>query len=311
VNPGTNETNAPPTPVFSLTASATVDEGNNWINMRWGPLSLVNTSNMGQNGQTLGNYGPASDSSVIGYIAPTTLAGTIAYMLAPDADFYGTLRKTNNRVDAGAVEFVGGPVPTLTSIAPATGVRGATVPVTLSGTLLTGATAVNVSGAGVSCPITGTPTDTTVTANCTVTRGAALGARNVTVVTPSGTTNAVTFTVQGATIGFTGPTGMTTVPGNTNTKNGTITVNNTALGANAGPFTLTAAPAIAKTGGTGTGTATITGGTCVSGSAVNPGSSCTVTVRWVPSNTSTAQLTVTLAGTGTTTPTVTRTFSAN
>jgi hypothetical protein len=107
VNPGTNETNALPTPVFSLTASATVDEGNNWINMRWGPLSLVNTSNGNLSGQTLGNYGPASDSSVIGYIAPTSSAGTIAYMLAPPTDFYDTQRKTNNAVDAGAVEFVG------------------------------------------------------------------------------------------------------------------------------------------------------------------------------------------------------------
>ena len=29
------------TPVFNLTAGATVDEGNNWINISWGPLSLI------------------------------------------------------------------------------------------------------------------------------------------------------------------------------------------------------------------------------------------------------------------------------
>ena len=31
-----------PNPIFSLTPGATVDEGNNWINMSWGPLSLTN-----------------------------------------------------------------------------------------------------------------------------------------------------------------------------------------------------------------------------------------------------------------------------
>jgi hypothetical protein len=266
--------------------------------MRWGPLSLVNTSNGNLSGQTLGNYGPASDSSVRGYILP----GTIAYMLAPDADFYGTLRKTDNKVDAGAVEFVGGPVPTLTSIAPATGVRGATVPVTLTGTLLTGATAVNVSGLGVSCPITGTPTATTVTANCTVTRTAALGARNVTVVTPAGTTNAVTFTVQGATLSFSAPMPAMN-GGGTSTKNATITLTNTASGTNAGPYTLTLVPTIAKTSGTGNGTFSIaSGGTCVNGFMVAPGASCTINVSYSgQTNTAIANGRVTVTGTGTTT----------
>jgi hypothetical protein len=101
VPPGTNETNALPTPVFSLTPSATVDEGNNWINLRWGPLALANPSS----NATLGNYGIAAGSSAINYIPSN--AGT-AYTVAPDRDYFGTLRKTNNSVDAGAVEFAGG-----------------------------------------------------------------------------------------------------------------------------------------------------------------------------------------------------------
>jgi hypothetical protein len=100
VPPGTNETNALPTPVFSLSPSATVDEGNNWVNMRWGPLSLLNPVS----GTTLGNYGPASSSSVINLIPSSA---TVAYGLAPLVDFYGTSRK-NGFVDAGAVEFAGG-----------------------------------------------------------------------------------------------------------------------------------------------------------------------------------------------------------
>src|SRR6202043_1622513 len=31
-----------PNPIFNLTPAATVDEGNNWINMSWGPLALTN-----------------------------------------------------------------------------------------------------------------------------------------------------------------------------------------------------------------------------------------------------------------------------
>jgi hypothetical protein len=88
-----------PNPIFNLTPAATVDEGNNWINLSWGPLAETNAVT----GAVLGNYGPTSTSSVINYI-PSTAA---TYAEAPSADFYGTLRKTNNAVDAGAVEFVG------------------------------------------------------------------------------------------------------------------------------------------------------------------------------------------------------------
>jgi hypothetical protein len=88
-----------PNPIFSLTPVATVDEGNNWINLRWGPLSLLNPVT----NTVLANYGPASSSSVINYIPSTA---TAEYAAAPTLDFYGNQRKTNNAVDAGAVEFV-------------------------------------------------------------------------------------------------------------------------------------------------------------------------------------------------------------
>jgi len=99
-----------PNPIFNLTPAATVDEGNNWINISWGPLALANPST----NVSLGNYGLAAGSPAIGYIPSTAL---IAYALAPSTDFFGTLRKTNNAVDAGAVEFVG----TGTAIASVTG----------------------------------------------------------------------------------------------------------------------------------------------------------------------------------------------
>jgi hypothetical protein len=101
-----------PNPIFSLTPTATVDEGNNWINISWGPLSLINTVN----NTPLGNYGPASSSSVINLIPSTANGAQGAFTLAPATDFYGNARKTNNFVDAGAVEFVAGGTTAVASV---------------------------------------------------------------------------------------------------------------------------------------------------------------------------------------------------
>jgi hypothetical protein len=477
-----------PNPIFSLAPTATVDEGNNWINMTWGPLSLTNPAVVGSNGQygsgpPLGNYALQAGSPAINFIPINEDSNY------PHTDFFGNPRPdpaNPNFIDVGAVEFQstattapptltsispntgargttvsvilsgtnltgtstvsvsGGGVTasgitngnattvsatfaisstaglgarnvtvtttgatsnavtftvtgaTVTSIAPTSGVRGTTVALTINGTNLTGATAVTMSGAGVTCtlagpstattvnascaiasaasltaravtvttpigntPTTGAPTftvlgptttsisptsgvrgtivaltisgtnltgatavtmsgtgvtctvagstATTVNASCAITSAASLTARAVTVTTPIGntpTTGAPTFTVTGATVGFAGPSpALTTATGNTNTKTGTITVSNTATGVNAGPLTLTAAPAIVKTSTAG-GTFSITGGTCTSGAIVNPGGTCTITVQYAPgTSTTTATAHVTLSDSGAATAT--------
>ena len=99
-----------PNPVFALTPAATVDEGNNWINMSWGPLSLVNPVTL----TTLGNYGPAAGSSVINFMPSTATAN---YAEAPSTDYYGNLRK-NGAVDAGAIEFISGGATAIASVTP-------------------------------------------------------------------------------------------------------------------------------------------------------------------------------------------------
>ncbi len=189
VPPGTNESNVP-NPIFSLTAGATVDEANNWVSISWGPLAMTNPLTNAQ----LGDYSLAPGSQAINYITPGNSSTT--YTAAPPNDFFDRPRKSNNAVDAGAVEFQAAAVavPTLTLIAPTSGARGTAVPVTLTGTNLTGATAVNVSGTGVT--VSGiTATSTTVTATFTITGSATLSARTVSVTTPGGTSNTVTFTV--------------------------------------------------------------------------------------------------------------------
>jgi hypothetical protein len=293
VPPGTNETNALPNPVFSLLPSATVDEGNNWINMRWGPLALANPAT----GATLADYDPASGSAAINYIPPSA---STAWALAPNTDFYGNPRKTagNQQVDAGAVEVQAGgsASATLTAISPTSGAIGTTVAVTITGTGLAGASAVLMPGGGVSCNVTGTPTSTTVNASCTIGRGANPTSRAVRVTVPSGTATGVAFQVTRATLGVSAPSPALN-GGGTSTKNGTITITNTASGTTAGPFTFTAPATVVKEFGPGTFSVQ-PGGTCTSTTVLAPGSNCTVNVQYVPGRAVPASAHLRVAGTG-------------
>jgi hypothetical protein len=182
-----------PNPLFNLTPNATVDEGNNWINMSWGPLAEANPTS----GLVLGNYGPLSGSSVINRVP----GGTNQFTAAPALDFYGNARKTNNSVDAGAVEFQGANVlPQLNTISPNNGFRGDVYNVTLTGSNLAGGT-INVpfgSGITVSNVVTSAGS---ITATFTIAPNASLnggGVRNISVTTGAGTSNNVTFTVSDA-----------------------------------------------------------------------------------------------------------------
>jgi len=217
-------------------------------------------------------------------------------------DFIGTQTAALTGTDAP---------PTLTSIAPTSGVRGTTVPVTLTGTYLDGATSVN-AGANITCTIAppGQTSLTTLTANCAIGTGAALGARTVAVTTPTGTSNTVAFTVTGATVTFAGPT-PSLVTGTTSTHSGTITVSNAA--AATGPLTLTAAPTVTKTSGPASGVfSIITGGSCTNGTVVIPGGSCTINVQYAPGGSATtATANVTITGSGLATATLADPISAN
>src|SRR4030095_17100018 len=108
VPPGISDATVP-NPIFNLTPAATVDEGNNWINISWGPLAMTNP----MTNTVLGNYAPAAGSPVINYIPSSTTAN---FAEAPSLDFFNNPRKTNNAVDAGAVEFAGGPATAAASV---------------------------------------------------------------------------------------------------------------------------------------------------------------------------------------------------
>jgi hypothetical protein len=94
-----------PNPVFSLTPSATVDEGNNWINVSWGPLALTNPALQGGGtGTTTYGGGP-----LLANYALTRQMDTVPVTQPhPVTDFFGNSRPEpgrDNRFDPGAVEF--------------------------------------------------------------------------------------------------------------------------------------------------------------------------------------------------------------
>jgi hypothetical protein len=126
-----------PNPVFSLTPAATVDEGNNWINVSWGPLSVTDDAVAGGQygnyggGPLFANYALAPGSPAIDYI-PTT-GGTFNTAAYPTlaTDFFGNSRPDptiTNRIDVGAIEYQG------TTLAPVITVQPTNQTVTLGNT---------------------------------------------------------------------------------------------------------------------------------------------------------------------------------
>ena len=87
-------------------------------------------------------------------------------------------------------------VPTLTSINPATGVAGQSVPLTLTGSNLTSATSITTGTAGITVSGLTVISATQINAVFVIAAGATQGLHSIAVVTPGGTTpQAVTFNV--------------------------------------------------------------------------------------------------------------------
>jgi hypothetical protein len=90
-------------PLFTLNPSATVDEGNNFINVRYGPLSLSNASTFTVPNRNLAALGD-------GHITATSPAKdaiplAVGKLTAPGEDFDGRERPQGAGYDIGAHEF--------------------------------------------------------------------------------------------------------------------------------------------------------------------------------------------------------------
>lgn len=103
-----------PNPIFNLTAAATVDEGNNWINISWGPLSMLNpVTSTATTNIVLGNYSLQGTSPALNHVPcnpgpgclETVGASGVTTIPVPSTDFFGHPRPdTGRRFDVGAVE---------------------------------------------------------------------------------------------------------------------------------------------------------------------------------------------------------------
>lgn len=186
----------------NISATATVDEGQNWINMAYGPLTLGRPPS---NGTTTASAeplvaGPALAKTAGAYTIPAGSAaiGTGAGAGSngvPTTDYFGQARSAS-AATIGAVEYPAA-APTLTSIDPVSGMAGTTAAVTLTGTnFLQFNDTISVSGTGVTVQnVTANAAGTQLSASFVIAGNAATTARNVTVTTAGGATSAVTFTV--------------------------------------------------------------------------------------------------------------------
>jgi hypothetical protein len=299
VPPGTNETNALPTPVFTLTPAATVDEGNNWINLRWGPLAMSNPTTPAV---ALGNYSIAAGS-------PAIDAADAAF--APTTDYFGRSRPQGSEPDMGAVEFPAANAadldmsPSAVSFGSvAINLAAANAPVqtvTLSnpGTANLSVTNISVTGAGFSrvggtCgnPTAGTPLVRAPGQSCTITvrfqptsLGALAGSLTVT------SNDASPDAVQDRTVPLTGtgvrlrvsPTSLNflVLAGGGFSGYQTVTVtNNAAAGGGATGAIAVSQPMNVTNGVTFQVAAPTAGTNCLTNPTLNPGQSCTFRVRF-------------------------------
>lgn len=88
------------------------------------------------------------------------------------------------------------PLPTFTGMSPVAQARNTTVNVTLTGTNFTSGATVAVSGSGVSVGNVVVVNSATIQTTFVITGGATVGDRAVTITTPGGTTNSLSFRIQ-------------------------------------------------------------------------------------------------------------------
>ena len=163
------------------------------------PLGVTITgTNLG--GLTTANFAVSGTGVAVSTVTPSPDGTTLALTFTVDAGAdLGTHAVVLTTPTGGAILqfYVQRPPPLLTAVAPAAGERGVTVPLTLTGTNLTGAALV-ITGNKVTVTDTTTPDDSTLTATLTIAADADLSTtepRLLIVTTESGQTTAEFFVV--------------------------------------------------------------------------------------------------------------------
>lgn len=134
--------------------------------------------------------------SNVNVVSSTQITATLSIAFAaPTGSISVTVTTSGGTSTPVTFSITAASVPTLTSISPASGSIGATVPVTLTGTnFLSGAT-VSINNAGVTVSNVTVVSATQITATFAISPSVSAGVANVTVATANGTSGPVTFTV--------------------------------------------------------------------------------------------------------------------
>jgi hypothetical protein len=184
---------------------------------------------------TPGSVSPASSITASGAASSTYTAGTAAGTASVSATL-------DSQTLTASINVTLAPVPTLTTIAPASGVQGATVPVTLTGTNFVSGATVAVNNPGIAVGAVNVVSATQITVTFTIGANTALGAANITVTTSGGTSAAAVFTVNppvptlstiAPAIGVQGATVPVTLTGTNFVSGTTVAVNNPGIAVSA------------------------------------------------------------------------------
>jgi hypothetical protein len=161
------------------------------------------------------NTCPAITPGNVTVVSPTQISATFTIQPLGPLGACDITVTTLTGTTAASTFTVLVPPPALGAVTPASGFRGQTVPVGITGTNMAGGTlsampGITISGVAVA--------DTLVTANFAIAPTATLGPRSVIVTTPSGLSNALTFTVNAA------PPVLNTIAPNQSAANKTVAV---------------------------------------------------------------------------------------
>ena len=165
------------------------------------PLTAsIVTGSDGSSGFAVPDGTPATFTGSLGTLLPgvattTSGAATSMYTAGASAGTASVSATIDSQTLSASLTVVGSPAPTLTSISPASGVQGTTVPVTLTGTNFVAGATVATNNPGIAVSPATVVSATQITATFTIAANAAPGAANVTVTTSGGTSGAVAFTV--------------------------------------------------------------------------------------------------------------------
>ena len=188
------------TPDYSLTASPTsvsVAQGGNGtstiaVTAIAGFSGSVALSASGLPSGVSASFSPASTTSTSTLTLTASSTATVGAATVTITGTSGTLTHTTTvTLTVTAVNNA----PTLTSVTPNSGVQGAAVNVTLTGTNFIAGATVAVTGSGITVSNVAVVSGTQITATLTIAAGATAGARNVSVATTAGTSGTVPFTV--------------------------------------------------------------------------------------------------------------------